>query len=1085
MPEFHLTLLGAFALSGAAPCAMLSKKAQALLALLAMPPGQAHRRDKLASMLWGDRPEESARQNLRQCLTAIRRACEGGESLPIVAEGDLLRLDPTNVAIDVCEFEQALSSGDPAELDRAFALYRGELLEGLNLQGELFEEWLFGERRRLRALATQRLGRLLEQQERSGAREQAMQTAMRLLNIDPLQEPVHRVLMRLYHEAGNTAQALRQYGICEKVLRREINVEPEAATRNLRREILHSRSSARVRPDEREADQPRRAETPLPGGGEILRGVDAPTVPTDRPSVAVLPFLCESGDPEHAYLADGIAEDIITTLSSIERMLVIARSSSFAYKGREVDAKQVGQELGVAHVLEGSLRQAGDRIRISAQLVDSSSGAHIWADHYDWDIGQALALPDDITQEIVTALAVKLTHGEQIRNWRRDAVLPEAYRHFARGHEHYLTFSRSGLARAREDFERAIGINPRFATAHASLGFTHASDARFRWASSPENALSKARNAARKALSLDSRCGMAHSLLASIAMQERQFEEAIAEGERAVAIHPGDAEAYHMLAMARIYNGDFMEGARLEQRSLRLNPLVLENSLVELGRAYFHMGRFDDAIAVLERVCRAKPNWLTSRTLLVGCHCEGGRPYLARQAAAEILKIKPDFSLAWWAQSQLYRRNEDLEHHLSGLRLVGLSGSASRAGSMAPLEPEADPPAVIADRPSLAVLPFENLSEDRALGLMADGLVEDIITHLARIPGFFVIARRSSFFYRDRPHDFPQIGREFGIHYVVAGSIRGSGQRVRIVVNLFEAENGKQAWARQYDSERGDALEMQDNIAGDIIAELQPQLTRAELTKIRRQRPENLDAWAHYHQAVGAITLEGFTEQSLTSAIDHLRQATVLDKNFALAYSLLALWTATGANLSFLPNVAVQHSQAREAAERAVALDPNGPEVIGYAGCALVAIGEIPYGRELVERALELDPSNPQARVSLGATQIRAGEFERGIANMRLGIRASPRDYGVTWWSMRLANALRRAGHLEEALSEAQGVCRRDGRLHMARVVLASTLVELGSLAEARQAIIEARRIRPKLTLCEIARFFGDSVAAELQPLWE
>jgi DNA-binding SARP family transcriptional activator/TolB-like protein len=378
MPEFRLTFLGAFALSGMAPCAMVSKKAQALLALLAMPPGQAHRRDKLASMLWGDRPDESARQNLRQCLTAIRRACAAGESLPIVAEGDLLRLDPTKVAIDVCEFEQALSSADPAELDRAFALYRGDLLEGLNLQGEQFEEWLIGERRRLRALATERLGRLLEHQEGSGAREQAMQTAMRLLHIEPLQEPVHRALMRLYHEAGNTAQALRQYGICEKALRRELNVEPEAATRDLRREILRSRNaSARESPGGRDADRPRRADNPLPGGGEILRGVDSPTVPTDRPSVAVLPFLCESGDPEHGYLADGIAEDIIITLSGIHRIMVIARSSSFAYRGREVDAKQVGRELGVAHILEGSLREAGGRIRITAQLVDASNGVHV------------------------------------------------------------------------------------------------------------------------------------------------------------------------------------------------------------------------------------------------------------------------------------------------------------------------------------------------------------------------------------------------------------------------------------------------------------------------------------------------------------------------------------------------------------------------------------------------------------------------------------------------------------------------------------------------------------------------------------
>jgi TolB-like protein/DNA-binding SARP family transcriptional activator/Flp pilus assembly protein TadD len=680
MPEFRLTLLGAFALSGSGPCAMLSKKAQALLALLAIPVGQARRRDKLASMLWGDRSEESARQNLRQCLTAIRRACESGKGLPIVAEGDFLRLDPTNVVIDVFEFEQALRTRLPIDLDRACALYRGELLEGLTLQGEPFEEWLLAERWRLRTLAIGGLGQLLEHQQGSGAREQAMETAMRLLSIDPLQEPVHRSLMRLYHETGNTAQALRQFGICEKTLRRELSVEPEAATRELRREILRSRSSAAPGLGARGVAQVTDAEPPLPSAREILREVESPVVPSDKPSVAVLHFLSYSDDPKYASLADVICEDITTTLSGIARLMVIACSSSICYKGKKVDARIVGQELGVAHVLEGSVRVLGDRVRINAQLVDASSGAHVWADRYDRAIGDAFGVQDDITQEIVTALEVKLTHGEQIRAWRRDAVSPEAYQHFLRGREAYLTFSRSAMGRAREDLEKAISINPRFATAHVILGFTHAEEARFQWAGSRENALSKARDAAQKAFALNPNCGAAHSLLAYVALLDRRFEDAVLEAAHAVAIGPSDADAYHMLAMTRICSGNFAEGIRLEQRSLRLNPLALENSLLVLGRAYFHIGRFDDAIAVLERVCRTKPNWLAAWTLLAGCYGESGRHERGRQIAAQIMQMKPNFSITRWTELLLYRRKEDLERHLSSLRSVGLPEGAGRAG---------------------------------------------------------------------------------------------------------------------------------------------------------------------------------------------------------------------------------------------------------------------------------------------------------------------------------------------------------------------------------------------------------------------
>jgi adenylate cyclase len=198
----------------------------------------------------------------------------------------------------------------------------------------------------------------------------------------------------------------------------------------------------------------------------------------------------------------------------------------------------------------------------------------------------------------------------------------------------------------------------------------------------------------------------------------------------------------------------------------------------------------------------------------------------------------------------------------------------------------------------------------------------------------------------------------------------------------------------------------------------------------------------------------------------------------------MALWSVIGANLSLLPNAAAQHADARAAADRAIALDPNGPEVIGYAACGIVGTGDLRRGRELVERAVELDPSNAQARVSLGVTQVRAREFERGIENMRLGIRLSPRDARSTFWGMRLADALAQAGRLDEALSQAQSVCRRDGGLYTARVVTASVLARLGRAEEARSAIVEARRIRPVLSLEEVSRFFGSRAAAEVEPVW-
>lgn len=415
-----------------------------------------------------------------------------------------------------------------------------------------------------------------------------------------------------------------------------------------------------------------RADARLQPAAELLREVAAPTVPQDTPSVAVLPFLTDWADSKQASFADGICEDIITALSCISRLLVIARSSSFAYRGQAIDAKRAGRELGVAHVLEGSVRMSGPRVRISARLVRAATGVHVWADRYDRDISEAFDVQDEITQEIVTALEVKLTQGEQIRTWRRDAVSPEAYQFFARGRDAYMTFTRSGMARAREDFQRAITMNPGFAIAHAYLGFTHADDARFQWSADRQDALTKARDAGSKALMLNTTCGIAHSTLGYAAIVNRDFEEAVSETALAIGVHPNDADAYQTHAIVRIHAGDFAGGVRLQQTSLRLNPLALENSLVELGRAYFHMDRFDDAIAVLERACSAKPYWLSVRTLLAGCYSESGRWELARGACAQILRLKPDFSVTRWAASQLYRRADDLARLVSSLRKASL-----------------------------------------------------------------------------------------------------------------------------------------------------------------------------------------------------------------------------------------------------------------------------------------------------------------------------------------------------------------------------------------------------------------------------
>jgi adenylate cyclase len=347
-----------------------------------------------------------------------------------------------------------------------------------------------------------------------------------------------------------------------------------------------------------------------------------------------------------------------------------------------------------------------------------------------------------------------------------------------------------------------------------------------------------------------------------------------------------------------------------------------------------------------------------------------------------------------------------------------------------------------------------------------------------------VIARSSSFAYRNRAQDVRRVGRELGVRYVVEGSIRASDKRARVSIQLVEAESGKQIWTERFEVELTETFDLQDEIAHQIIRELEPQLIQAELTLIQRQRPDNLDAWSRYRQALGAIALKGWNEEALAQTITHLRGAIALDPNFALAHAMVALLGAISANMSFAENRHAAYQQALRDAETAVALDPNASEVLGYAGCALSDIGEFARGREWLERAIEMDPSNAQAHVALGAAQVQTRELDAGIKTMQHGIRLSPRDARLPFWGMVLAVGLARADRLQEALAEASTSCRRDGGLYGARVTAAFILLRLGREPEARAALTEARRIRPALSVEEIQLSFGRHIARDLAAIW-
>jgi adenylate cyclase len=441
------------------------------------------------------------------------------------------------------------------------------------------------------------------------------------------------------------------------------------------------------------------------------------------------------------------------------------------------------------------------------------------------------------------------------------------------------------------------------------------------------------------------------------------------------------------------------------------------------------------------------------------------------RAAHDQVKGKIDLAFDDMGERQL--KNVSQPVHL--YRVCDPGGVAQSAAELPPL---------VSDQPSIAVLPFSNLSNDKALDLIIDCLAEDVITLLARVPGFFVIARSSSFAYKTGSADVRAVGRELGVRYVVDGSVRAAGESLRVSTQLTEAESGKHIWAGRFDVARADTLDLQDDIARGIMIELEPELTRAELQVIKRQRPENMGAWSSYRQAFGGIAIKGWNEETVAEGLRHLRRAVEIDPDFALAHGMLALLVAIGVNTGLMDDDARTRADALIAADRAAHLDGASSEVLGYAGCALADLGETARGIELLERAIDTDPSNAQARVALGAAQINNRELDLGIENMRMGMRLSPRDGRLGFWGSVYAGALARKGRLDEALEAARMACRRDSKLYGARVVAAIILSQLNRTEEAYSLLAEARRIRPRLSLTEISRFHGRRAATSLAPIW-
>jgi len=391
----------------------------------------------------------------------------------------------------------------------------------------------------------------------------------------------------------------------------------------------------------------------------------------DKPSIAVLPFQNISGDPEQDHFCDGLVEDIITTLSKLSGLRVIARNSSAVYKGRSIDVREAAKQLGARYILEGSVRKSGNRLRITAQLIDAADASHLWAERFDRTVDDIFAIQDEITLVLATEMQVRLTEGEQARLRYTTTSNVEAWTLWTQGLSHYhQAITKEKIGAARQCWERALALDPNSAALNAMLGLMHVLDARFNWWDDRPVAVRKASTYAKRALDLEPNNADAYVTSGCVSLLERRYDEAVAEARRAVELAPGSADVAMLASFILVSSGHADEALTQVQKAIGLTPNHPPALLGNLGNALRQSGRIEEAIAAFKEYDSRVPG--SGLVDLVIAYQSIGRPDDAKRAAERLLAVRKNFTIAAWVKTQSRRDAVQLEQEIAALHSAGL-----------------------------------------------------------------------------------------------------------------------------------------------------------------------------------------------------------------------------------------------------------------------------------------------------------------------------------------------------------------------------------------------------------------------------
>ena len=674
--KLSLTLLGPFELrKEPAQPIRLPKKAQGLLAFLAIGRGVSFSRDTLATLLWGNSATEQARQSLRQGLAALRDALGEGHANVLSANStDISMSRSDSIVLDIETFEALSQSAEIDDLQRATELYRGDFLSGLQIAVEPFERWLTIERQRLFAKRLDLQHRLALARASGGSTDEAIGTARGLVDLDPLSEPGHRLLMQLLARGGQRAAALKQYDQCKGILREELDVAPEAETTRLA-ELIRSGDFAR--------DEGGVASIPaapgLSAGDTDSRGsiAGAGRAAADKPSIVVLPFANLSSDLSQDYLVQGLVDDITVALGREGWLFVIDGSSAQTLKDRSLDAREVGRKLGVQYVLKGSVRIDGGDVIFVVQLSDSVRGVHVWSERFHDKLDNVFALQQRLTTRAAGMIAPALKSFEIDRALHKPTTNLTAFDLYLRALPKFRS-SRADNQTALKLLEEAVSLDPGYAAAYALAARCYQFQLLFNWCAPDHPGLQEGTRLAHRAIEIGKNDSEALWMAGlTLVHTSDELDLGLAQIERSLSLNPNSANAWTASCFTRSYLGDTAIAIDSFNQAQRLNPLDLSQHLHwnALAWAYLGGGRVEEAHDAAARTLSVDPSYPPGLRMKISTCGLLGRVAQAQESIGRLKDSKHGATISWIKTANRFtlRRNpRALELFVQGARMAGL-----------------------------------------------------------------------------------------------------------------------------------------------------------------------------------------------------------------------------------------------------------------------------------------------------------------------------------------------------------------------------------------------------------------------------